>query len=284
MLNTAQKIGLARIAFRGVMGLRRVAGLSSRLTTVRGGIRWSLDLREGIDFSIYLLGGFEPATLKLYESLVGPGNTVLDIGANIGAHTLPLARLVGAEGRVIAFEPTEFAFGKLTANVALNPGLAPRIVLCQDMLVEDAASQMPSAVFSSWPLIAECEVHEKHKGRLMETRGARATTLDEAMERAQIGRLDFIKIDVDGNEPSVLMGGRRTLAHYRPVILMELAPYLFDDSHAAFEALLRLFDEYGYELIDAATARQLPIDAARLRALIPDGASRNVVLKAGKRP
>ena len=123
MLSTAQKIRIARVLSGGVIGLRRTLGLPSEVTTRRGGVRWRLDLTEGIDLSIYLLGAFEPATVKLYRRLVKPGDVVLDIGANIGAHVLPLAVLVGDAGRVIAFEPTRYACRKLQANLALNPRL-----------------------------------------------------------------------------------------------------------------------------------------------------------------
>ena len=61
-------------------------------------INWRLDLLEGID----LLGSFEPLTVRAYRGIVRPGDTVLDIGANVGAHTLPLAQLVGETCRVIA--------------------------------------------------------------------------------------------------------------------------------------------------------------------------------------
>src|ERR1019366_6569447 len=105
-LNTAQKIALAKILHHGIKFFRRMAGHSAETEVTRDGLQWHLDLNEGIDFSIYTLGSFEPATVKLYETLIRQGDIVLDIGANIGAHTLPLARLVGEMGRVIAFEPT----------------------------------------------------------------------------------------------------------------------------------------------------------------------------------
>lgn len=67
---------LARKAFR----------LPQRGLFQRGGIYWDLDLCQGIDFSIFLLGVFEPETVASYSSQLTEGNTVLDIGANIGAH------------------------------------------------------------------------------------------------------------------------------------------------------------------------------------------------------
>ena len=69
------------------------------------------------------MGAFEKRTVAAYSRLVRPGMTVIDIGANIGAHTLPLAKLVGPTGRVIAVEPTIWAVERLRANLDLNPPL-----------------------------------------------------------------------------------------------------------------------------------------------------------------
>ena len=131
---------------------RRAIGLGPEVEVVRGEVRWRLDLREGIDFAIYLLGIFERSTVRAYERRVRPGDVVLDIGANVGAHSLHLARLVGAGGTVVCFEPTDFAFGKLERNVGLNPDLAARIRMEQVMLVDSEETQPAPSLFSSWPL------------------------------------------------------------------------------------------------------------------------------------
>jgi len=279
IITTAQKIALATIAYRLVTFGRGMLGLSQQVETTRGGVRWRLDLREGIDFSIFALGGFEPATLNLYRTLVFAGGVVLDIGANIGSHTLPLAKLVGPDGRVIAFEPTEFAIKKLQANTELNAGLAQRIEAYQLMLVADPADDVEPAIYSSWPLSDAEGLHEKHRGKMMSTTGARAVTLDQFVAERKLDAVHFIKIDVDGNEPAVLAGGSETLRRFRPQILMEFAPYLFKDSLDGFESMLQLLDELGYAFIDANTGKPLPKDASSLLRQIPDGASRNVLLR-----
>lgn len=198
LLSTAQKIGLAKLVSRSVLLCRKAMGKPPEAEFRRSGIRWRLDLREGIDFSIYLLGSFEPSTVRAYRAIVKPGQIVLDIGANVGAHTLPLAELVGERGS--AFEPTAFAAQKLAANAALNPRLAARISLCQVMLVADGSQPLPAAVFSSCALVAAQAVHEKHGGRLMHTTGARAAPLDAMVAELRLSRVDFIKLDVDGHE------------------------------------------------------------------------------------
>jgi FkbM family methyltransferase len=278
VLNTAQKIALARIASRFVMLCRKVFGKPPEAEVVRGGIRWQLDLREGIDLSIYLLGSFEPGTVKAYRNIVKPGQVVLDIGANIGAHTLPLAALAGKNGRVIAFEPTAFAAQKLTANVALNPELAPRIVLHQVMLVADTDEPLQPALFSSWPLVeAGGTVHEKHKGRLMDTSGARAATLDQMIKELGLTKVDFVKIDVDGHELAVLRGARETLKRFRPAIAIELAPYIHAEHGYSFEELVLLLTNAGYIFRELSGSGPLPTAPEMLRAMVPDGASINVL-------
>ena len=242
----------------------------------RGGIRWSLDLEEGIDFSIYLLGAFERSTAATLRALVKPGDTVLDIGANIGAHTLGLAKSVGSAGKVFAFEPADFAFQKLLRNLALNPELEQRTHASQVML--GSGTEKPRAgVYASWPLEKVDSVHPKHRGRFVSTQGAAADKLDAFVERQGIGRINLIKMDVDGNELPVLLGGKRVLHEQRPIIVMEMSPYVHAEEQNSFAAMIELLSGLRYRIEDAANRKGLPLDAAALERLIPDGAGINVI-------
>ena len=118
MISTSAKIRIARILSALVLFSRKLARLTPNVVARRRGVTWELNLAEGIDFAIYLLGGFEVRTLRSYETLIREGDVVLDIGANVGAHTLPLAQLVGKTGHVYAFEPTRYAYSKQLANIA----------------------------------------------------------------------------------------------------------------------------------------------------------------------
>jgi FkbM family methyltransferase len=276
MIKTSDKIFIARLLLHAVKAVQTLLGKSNRNIAVvkRRGIRWNLDLNEGIDFSIYLIGGFEPRTLRLYQKIIKPGYTVLDIGANVGSHTLPLARLVGNNGRVVAFEPTAFAYRKLIVNIGLNPELSPRIIPRQAMLVADSRSRLLPGLFSSWPLENSGDLHEEHKGRLMDTSGASVETIDDAVDRLNLSRIDFLKIDVDGYEYPVLKGGLQTLKIHKPSIIMEFAPYLIKLEE--FCDMVELLLELGYRFHNANSMKQLPSDAHALKNLIPPGASLNI--------
>jgi FkbM family methyltransferase len=277
MLSTNQKVSIARALSWGVVSARGLVGAPSTTVATRGGVTWKLDLKEGVDLSIYLLGGFEPRTLRRYKDYVSEGDVVFDIGANVGAHALPLAQLVGATGKVIAFEPTKYAFQKLLANVDLNPQLKSRIVPNQLMLVRSTADVLPDAIYSSWPLEQAEDLHSDHRGRLKATDGARATTLDDYARQSGVHRLDFVKLDVDGHEHEVLQGAAETLKRFRPRMMLELAPYVYKANPAEFDAMLDLLWSSGYNLEDIGTGADLPRDPTQIRNLIPSYGAMNVL-------
>ena len=274
MLSTRTKVTIARAAFSAINLARRVVGASPETVVTREGLRWRLDLREGIDLAIYL-GVFERSTTRALRRLVRPGATVLDIGANIGAHTLPLAKLVGPTGRVHSFEPTAFAHKKLLANLALNPELAPRVSTHQVMLTNGDA--VAPELYSSWPLVRSDNLHARHQGRLEPTTGARALRLDDYLAEIGVSHVDLVKLDVDGYECDVLAGASRFLASAAPVIVMELAPYVLAERGHTLEELLGRLAGSGYRLEDETTGEPLPQDTAGITGLIKDGGCMNVV-------
>jgi len=280
ILKTNTKIALARCAYRVTSAFRSIGGKTDAARVQRGGLRWALDLREGIDFSIYLTGAFERLTLNALMRLARPGDTVFDIGANIGSHTLHLARRVGSSGRVYAFEPTDFAFGKLSTNLALNPKLLHRVSAQQMYLASDPTLDRQEATYASWPLEPEGSVHPKHGGQLVTTSGATVDSLDHFVERTGIEHIDLVKIDVDGHELPVLSGSHKVLQRFRPTIVMEVSPYVHGDEEQSFDSLVDFLRNLGYSLRHASTGKPVPLDAAKLRDIVPDGASINVIGQA----
>jgi FkbM family methyltransferase len=110
---------------------------------------------------------------------------VIDVGANIGSHGIPLAHQVGRDGHVIAIEPTDYGFSRLKANAALNPELDSRLILVQAALI--AGGKSPDSgenvrFYSRWPLKGSgADRHAKHLGKLEATKGARFLSLDNLL-------------------------------------------------------------------------------------------------------
>lgn len=272
ILSTEAKVSRAAL----VHSPRAAVGLPPTLLVRHGGILWQLDLREGIDFSVWLLGTFEQWTVAAYSRVITPGAIVFDIGGNVGAHTLPMAARVGDWGRVYAFEPVRWAVEKLRGNLDLNPQLKARIEVYQLLLSVPDDASVPAALHASWPLGTAHDVLPTLRVRPLPTEGAKAATLDAFVAVAGISRIDFIKIDVDGGGCRVLRGARETLGRFRPVIVIELSPWVLGEAGETRDSLLDILAAAGYELADF-LGESLPAECRALRRLIPAGRGVNAL-------
>lgn len=277
-MKTTQKIAAARAIYRVIHAGRALIGRTDRQIVSRNGIAYDLDLAQGIDFAIYL-GIYERQTRAALGRLVKPGSLALDVGANIGAHTLTLAQLVGPTGKVFAFEPTDYAFTKLGKNLSLNPELARRVSAHHCFLAGGDADPVPTAIYSSWPLAHEAGLHAKHLGREMKTEAARARSIDSILAESADRPVSLVKLDVDGFECDVLKGATKLLRDTRPAFVMELAPYVLEERGASLAELLSFFVPRGYRIYDESTNAALPSTAAELSGMIPDGGSMNIVAR-----
>jgi FkbM family methyltransferase len=274
-LSTAKKLAIAR-ALRGFVGAwLKLQGRDPRkVRCTRNGVRWLLDLDEGVQLALYL-GVYERSTMRALARLASSDAVVLDVGANIGAQALPLAGRLSAGGRVIAVEPADAAVVRLRDNCALNPAVSARVSLVHRSLVApgDTAAR---TYFASWPLAAPPGAHPVHHG-VPEPSSASWSTLDSLVHELGLTRVDVIKLDVDGNELPVLRGASATLARHHPVVVFELCPYLLEERGEAPTALTRLFIEHGYALYEEQTFKPLPGGDEEFIRRIPAGGSVNVV-------
>lgn len=199
--------------------LARVLALTTRWQRNRSviheinGIRFDLDLNEVIDASLYYSGTFEANAEKAIAASVQPGMVAIDVGANIGYHTLPLAKLVGPAGRVIAIEPTSRAFTRLQRNAELNA--FSNISFVKVGLGDQDLGPTEVAFQSSYRLDGTAQ-------DIRET--VTLTTVDAVVREQNVTRVDFIKIDVDGFEGKVFRGAAETLRRFKPRILFEITP------------------------------------------------------------
>jgi FkbM family methyltransferase len=185
--------------------------------------------------SLELYGEFSEHEVQLFRALVHPGQTVLDVGANIGAHTVALAKLVGATGKVLAFEPQRGLFYVLCGNVAQNN---LHQVRCYQAAVGDKAGTI-----SVPDLDSDAEMNYGGVGLSNVSPSVRSEPVPLVrIDDLTLTSCHLIKIDVEGMEERVLNGAAQTIRRFRPMLYVE-------DDRAERSAGVRacLFD-LGYEL------------------------------------
>lgn len=184
------------------------------------GLRWRLDLRDNLQAVLYYAGRYEPATCRFLRRELRRGDVVLDVGANIGLHTLAAAkrlRQLGG-GRVIAVEPAGDSLAKLRTGAERN-GLAALVETIPAALGErayEAALRRDSRYDA-----ADAGVRSLHAdGDVVQQ--VPVIRLDDWAREHGLDRLDLVKLDVEGSEPAALTGAARTLQRLRPrAILVE---------------------------------------------------------------
>lgn len=218
------------------------------VTVTRDRIRYRLNLNELIDSAIYYESCFEPATTALINKFVKRGMIVLDIGANIGCHTLRMAKLVGETGRVIAIEPMDWAFSKLKYNIGLNNF---KNIIVEKIAFSNVDKKRQSVHFrTSWTLDGSKQNNNEE--------GVNFLTLDSYIKKQQINRVDFIKLDVDGYEYKVLVGAKKTLQKFSPLILIELGKYTLEGVGDSLENLLDLLISLNYSFYSEEKLEKYP--------------------------
>jgi FkbM family methyltransferase len=175
------------------------------ITTRAGRFRWRID---PLTSQRHLLGEYEPYMQDCFAAYVREGDTVYDVGAHVGFHTLILGLMV-KQGRVISFEPWAQSRRSLETQVELNPHLRIKVLACA---LSDRCGVVNMQTASD---TSQCHVTEKG-GVPVESK-----TIDCLVFSGEIPPPAVIKLDVEGHELAVLKGALSTLRQYRPTILCD---------------------------------------------------------------
>ncbi len=174
---------------------------------------------------------YEARLLSMVQAagLVTANSVVLDVGANIGNHTVFFAKVLGA-AKVLAFEPQEHCHETLATNIQLN-GLDGRAV-AYNCLIGSKTGSGQMARFNARNLGGTA---------FFAADGGEVSmfALDDVIEPQDLQRLDLIKIDVEGMQLEVLEGAKGILEHRRPALWVELLAR--DNSYDAAAAYLERF-------------------------------------------
>jgi FkbM family methyltransferase len=228
--------------------------------------------------SLRKYGEFSHGEWELFEKIVTPGMTVIEVGANIGAHTIPLAKRAA---RVIAFEPQRLCFQLLCANVALNQ-LDNVVAYPYACGAQDGLVPMPMYDprqpfnFGGVPAGWSDDVPEK-----VQAEKVRMLAIDNLPRGSgRFAGAHFVKLDVEGWECEVLTGARELIKQYRPILYVE------NDRRERSQELVLTLRSMDYDLYWHTPYLFNPLNHARVREnIFPNVASINMLcMPAGTRP
>lgn len=214
------------------------------------------------DFHFYpfsVQGYYEWRNVAIAAALVSEGDTIIEIGANVGTETVCFASLVGPEGRVHAIEP-------LPSNVAV-------LLRANELSERKNISVHACALSSQWGQV-DFAVPPRHASGIGHIVGAaerppsekirvRCVTLDSLA--SQLGPARIIFMDVEGEEVNILRGGVNYLRAFKPHLVLEAAPKLLQRAGYELSDLRRTLDELEYDAYEITRFGLKPVEPEKQR-------------------
>lgn len=194
------------------------------------------------DALLYVMPYFEPLTFKIMKSLLKPGDVAIDVGAHIGVYTIPMAKIVGPRGIVVAVEPSPIR-KYLIKNIKLNN--------VENVLVSEKAAYSTQRHLEFYFDLAHSGIGSTVVGwaeKFVKSQLVRLKVEDDTLDNivlSKIPSLDHVKllkVDVEGAEVEVLKGSAD---------ILKLTDYIiFEASKQTIESCLKMLSEFDVKFIE----------------------------------
>ncbi len=181
-------------------------------------------------------GEFSEGEASLFRDIIHPNDTIFDVGANIGTHTLAFARFTGPSGVVMAFEPQRLAYYMLCSNISLN-NLTN--VYCLQNAVSDESGRInvPELDYRKSNNFGGLALDQEYENAA--STSVKVIKLDDYLS---LPNIKFIKVDVEGMERQVLLGSKKLIEKHRPILYVE------NDRKEKASLLIQTLRRLGYTL------------------------------------
>ena len=195
----------------------------------------------GVDSEIFSDGVYEPEILKIIKQNLRSDSVFLDIGANIGQHSLYASRFVE---NVYAFEPIKKLYDQFMESCHINQ--IDNIYIYNHALGNE--EKILPIFGNSGNMGASSLVTTENRKKIQDIQIKR---LDDIVSESGIKIIDFIKLDVEGFELDVLLGAQQTIEKYKPILLIEYSPYFYNQTDKSIGSkILNLLFDLGYDIFD----------------------------------
>lgn len=187
---------------------------------------FDFEVEEGLLIRLYkdsvlsklIYKGFERSEITFTKKVLRENDIVLDIGANIGLFSIIASKIVGERGKVIAYEPSPITYKRLVENIEMNK---LQNIVTRPVGLSEKQGKLKFNVsnngFDAWNTFAQNDTD----GRFQESILVNVETLDAELDLIDKADIAFVKIDVEGWEKFVLLGGRDFFNKYEPIVMVE---------------------------------------------------------------
>ena len=189
-------------------------GIFSFASTRYGALR-VINTDDVISESLRLYGEWAQLEIEIVSSFISPGQLVIDVGAFIGTHSLAFSNVVGASGRILAFEPRAPIAAILQDNILRSPFSNIEVRVC------GLGASRESIRVRSIDLLSDTNFGGLALRDSVEDSASSETVSILTLDSLKLDSLDFIKADVEGMEIDVLRGARKSIARFRPAMFLE---------------------------------------------------------------
>lgn len=180
------------------------------------------DISKYLGYKIYWRGAHDWNSILALKKFIQKDDVVIDIGANAGEYTLFAASFLNENGKVIAFEPVQKMFNELNENIQLNPHLKNKIIPIKKGIgnqknilpIYDETGSTNEGLFS---------LHKNNFQHAKIIEEIEIDRLDNIIPQLGINKVDFIKIDVEGNELFALQGALEIIDKFHPKLMIEMS-------------------------------------------------------------
>jgi len=208
------------------------------------GLLFHCDTQSFLEWYIFFYGAFRPEVSRLINRMLRPGQVAIDIGANVGMHSVIMANRVGPTGHVVVFEPDPHPMGRLRRNMALNgidwvttveAAVSARSETRTFYLHDDTIGN-----FANASLVAA------NVGKQTASVEMQVVSIDEWMRDNPLPRVDVVKLLAQGEEYNALQGMRGLIERDRPKIFFLYEPSYWHRQDLELMDAVKFFAGHGY--------------------------------------
>jgi FkbM family methyltransferase len=262
------------LSHRVLQPVRAIGGKLLALTNIRVGTRlytgqWlAVNLSGDVGRSIWLRGRYGAPIEVHLRSTLRPGDIFVDIGANIGYFSIIASELVGAGGKIYAFEPNQDAFALLKKSIKMNQitniECMPFAAGAKSGVVQFNHTRNISRSFLDATTPSQRE-NSQDKQAVRAKYAVQVVRLDDYIKIEESKRVRMVKIDAEGFDYYVLQGAVRLLSGRKPDVIIEVQDQTLNKYGHNPEDIFDLLYPLGYKAYECGSSQQIGVEYCKVQ-------------------